>query len=125
MLSIPMIFTNSVLCKSSTTKLAPIKPASPVINILLFCPLHNLVPQLFTLPQKTHPTSLGQKTHYKSPPLPNSCLAQINNIMRPPRNHMNRFNLITRQFELNNLTRIDISFLNKPVPDNNNKQLLF
>ena len=38
---------------------------------------------------------------------------------------MNRLDLIPGHFKLNNLARIDISFLNQPMPGNNDKQLPF
>ena len=51
------------------------------------------------------------------------CLAQVDDIVRPARYHMNRFNLIAADFKFHGLTSVDVALLNESVPGNHNKQL--
>ena len=52
-------------------------------------------------------------------------LTQINNIVRPSRNHIDRLDLLSAYLKLHHFSGINISFLNQSMSCHNNKKLPF
>ena len=50
-------------------------------------------------------------------------IREINNIMRPSRDHTHCLDLVSADLEFNGLSGINITLANKPVSGDNNKQL--
>ena len=51
------------------------------------------------------------------------CVREIDDVMRPSRNHVDCFNLITRNLEADLLPGVDVPFFNQTMPMNHNKLL--